>query len=52
VASVGNLEVAGFGVRRGKRWLLFCKEVEKDTPVVWDLWKSNEGRTNSWIVNG
>jgi hypothetical protein len=47
VVSVGNLEGVGFGVRSGKRRLLLCKELENETPVVWYVWKSNEGRTYS-----
>ena len=40
------------GVESMKRRLLVCKEKGNEMHVVCYVWKSNEGQTNSWIING
>jgi hypothetical protein len=48
---LGIWKLLGPEVRRGKRRLLLCQEVENETPVVWYVWKRNKRRTNSWSIN-
>ena len=49
MASVGNLEVVGSGVRSGKRRLLLCKEVENEMPVVWYVCMEEQGGTDEFL---